>query len=156
MYWEARPKENHWENRGVFSPDFPQNSPQGSLEITFFPQGFWGELWGKSWLKTPIFPMVSFGLGGLGPKFPNFIGRTPPGHQKFGDLPRPFRTQIPKIHWEEAATQATQAKGNHGETGGGFQPRFSTELSPRNFGNRNFGNKESAGLKTLNLPCGFL
>ena len=36
----------------------------------------------------------------------------------------PFRTKIPKIHWEEAATQTIGKLA-------GFQARFSPELSPR-------------------------
>ena len=37
------------------------------------PSNYWGELWGKSGLKTPSFPMVAFGPGGLGGR-PNRFG----------------------------------------------------------------------------------
>ena len=141
-YWEARPKENHRENGGGSSAQiFPQTSPQRSLEknksFLLFPKVF-GESSGvKSWLKTPIFPMVSFG-GDQVPKF--YLDDPPPGHQKFGDLLRgPLGPKFGR-------RGPPRPKVTIGKLGG-FQPRFSPELSPKNF-----GNKESAGLKALNLP----
>ena len=37
------------------------------------PKNYWGELWGRSGLKTPSFSMVTFGPGGLGGR-PNRFG----------------------------------------------------------------------------------
>ena len=61
---------NYWEEAAtVYSPDFPQSSPQGILDNKKMP----------AW-KPSIFPLVSLGLGWPGPKFPKFIGR--PGQRK--------------------------------------------------------------------------
>ena len=217
----ARPCQNR-ENGGSSAQIFPKplhNEVWKKTNVSFFPQGLWGEFWGKIVWRPPF--SLWFHL--VGTKFPNFIWMTPPpGHQKFGDLlrgplgpnfgrrgpprpkvtigklggfsaqifpralpkeswqqrkcwlespqppcgggalgkdlgwkppfslwfplawviwgphsqnlwggrpqatknlvtcPGPFRTKIPKIHWEEAATQTTQTR----ETGGGFIPNF--------------------------------
>ena len=94
----GRPKENHREN-GVISPDFPPKLFTGNFGRKdldpFFP-----EVFGESSGKKTMFPMISFGLGGLKPQIPKIYGEgAPPGHQ------------------------ATQAKGNHRENWG-----FSTHI----------------------------
>ena len=64
-----RPKVTIGKLGVVFSPDFP-------------PKKFWQQ----SWLKTPMSPIVSFGLGDLKPQIPKIWGRTPPSR-----APKPSR-----------------------------------------------------------------
>ena len=72
---------------GVCSPDFPQSSPQEILENgkspLFFSPWYLGRALGKSGFKTPILPMDSSGLGGLGPKI-YWGSSSPPTTKKFG------------------------------------------------------------------------
>ena len=131
-YWEARPKENYRENGGGSSAQiFPQTSPQRSLEKkqkfpSFFPKIF-GESSGvKSWLKTPIFPMVSFG-GDQVPKF--YLDDLPPRPSKFGDLVRvPLGPKFPK---SIGRRRPPRPKVTIGKLGGGGC--FSPDFPPKKF-----------------------
>ena len=98
-------------------------------------------------------PMVSFGLGGLGPKFPKFIGRTPPPQTtknritckklwgksglKMPIFPMVLLWPGLPINLGKFGPQATQAKGTTGKIEG-FQastfPRFVGESSGENLG----------------------
>ena len=93
---------------------------------------------------TPFFPMVcQYILGVLGPKPPRpkeTTGITPPyfpvvtfylGGLRGRLLPKDL-TILP-MNVENLGPKATQAKGNHWENGGFFNPDFSTELSPKTF-----------------------
>ena len=83
-------------NRGGFSPDFLQSSPQGTLRNKkSFPQGPWRELCENIWVENN-FHYGFLWLGGLGPTTLN-------------------------IYWEDHP--ATQAVGNQLWKLGGFQPR---------------------------------
>ena len=118
-------RKNCRENGGSSAQIFPKplhNEVWKKQKFPFFPKVF-GESSGvKSWLKTPIFPMISFG-GDQVPKF--YLDEPPPRPPKiWWPGQGPFRTKIPKIHWEEAATQTIGKLA-------GFQARLSPELSPR-------------------------
>ena len=61
-YWEARLKENHKENGGGLQPRFSPNlstrkfGKKKNKSFLFFPQGLWGEFWGKILVENPHFP----------------------------------------------------------------------------------------------------
>ena len=122
-----------------FSPNLSTTKFGKKTKVSFFPQGLWGEFWGKILVETPIFPMVSF-RGDQVPKF--YLDAPPPGHQKFGDLVRV--TLGPKFPKSIGRRRPPKPQGNWRV----FRPDF-PQSSPKNF-----GKNESAGLKTLNLPCG--
>ena len=96
--------------------------------------------------KPPIFPMVSLGLGGLGPKFPKFIGRTPSQTTKnlatcpweFSGSKSIWRRRPPKPHRLQVSTRKNGA-------------RFSPELPPRNFGQQHAGLKICPGFPQISL-----
>ena len=130
IFPKALPKD-FWQQRKCWL-----ESPQSSLWVSFGLVA-WGpklpkfigrpghnrengeELWGKSWLKTPIFPMVSFG-GDQVPKF--YLDDPPPGHQKFGDLLRaPLGPKFPK---SIGRRRPPRPKVTIGKLGGVFSPDF--------------------------------
>ena len=134
---EPRPKENHRENGGSAAQIFPKALHKRFWRTEkvpfFFPHGIWGELWGNLGSEPPLclwIPLawVVWAQNLLGvllpPRPPENLATLPLGiFRVFGG------TKIPKIHWMEAATQSTQAKGKHRETGV-FSAHF-TQSSPQ-------------------------
>ena len=139
-----------WGKSGLKTLHFPQGLLLG------WPPNKFGEFWapatqakGNHWessgenlgQKPSSFPMVTFGLGGLGGRllpmdFGNFRPKGGPENSK-GEVAKfwvVWRGVLP-INFGNVGPQATQAKGNHKENGG-FQPRFFPRALPRDLGEK--------------------
>ena len=88
---------------GVFSQIFPKalhrefwRENKNSL---FFPQGPWGELWGKIWVENPHFPYGFLWPGWLGARHSQNLLGGPPSRPPKIWRPRPLNFQVPL--WDE-------------------------------------------------------
>ena len=131
-----------WPPKPPISSDFPQRKLHGEFwgkksAQTFFPQRSLGRALGKNRIKPPIFPMVEFGLGGLGLKIPKIHWEDPvPGFQKFDDLPLGIGPKLSTYIWKWRPPRPLRLKVTIGKWGGVIQPRFSPNLFTRRFWTR--------------------
>ena len=142
IYWEARPKENHSENGGSSAQIFPKALHTESWReqniLLFSPPKVFGESSEeKSGLKTPIFPMVSFGLGFFTELSPRNFGQQKNCRLETLCLPSGFLRpgvagpKIPKIYWE------ARPKENHSENGGSSAQIFPKALHTESWREQN-------------------